>query len=91
MTALWPGNLLVAFHGSWNRSKKTGYKIVIIKLNEKGEPRIEDFITGWLTAGGEVLGRPVDIKIGSDKAIYISDDQRGVIYRVKTSPPTPLR
>ncbi|MFA6927891.1 MAG: hypothetical protein WC258_01355 [Patescibacteria group bacterium] len=64
---------------------------MIIKLNEKGEPRIEDFITGWLTAGGEVLGRPVDIKIGSDKAIYISDDQRGVIYRVKTSPPTPLR
>lgn len=77
------GNLIVAFHGSWNRSKKTGYKVVMIKINEKGEPRIEDFITGWLTAKEEVLGRPVDIKIGSDKTIYISDDNRGVIYRVE--------
>ncbi|MFA6106792.1 MAG: PQQ-dependent sugar dehydrogenase [Patescibacteria group bacterium] len=77
------GNLLVAFHGSWNRSRKTGYKVVMIKINEKGEGQIEDFITGWLTVKEEVLGRPVDIKIGPDKAIFITDDNRGVIYRVE--------
>jgi glucose/arabinose dehydrogenase len=42
----------------------------------------EDFITGWLTADGKKLGRPVDVKILPGGSIYISDDQAGVIYRV---------
>ncbi|OGF73510.1 hypothetical protein A2W48_00105 [Candidatus Giovannonibacteria bacterium RIFCSPHIGHO2_12_44_12] len=83
----WPENywfnLLVAYHGSWNRTEPTGYKIVryILDANGKyiGE---EDFITGWLN-GSNALGRPVDIMIQPGGTIFISDDKAGVIYRVK--------
>lgn len=75
-------NLLVAYHGSWNRSTPTGYKIVRYKLDEQGNYLgEEDFITGWLTGSG-ALGRPVDILIQPGGVIYISDDKAGVIYKV---------
>ena len=76
------GDLFIAFHGSWNRSKKTGYKIVRV-LIENGFPvGIEDFVSGWLTPYGSVFGRPVDIEFSVDGAMFISDDQEGFIYRV---------
>ncbi len=76
-------NLLVAYHGSWNRSTPTGYKIVRIKMNAKGEYLgTEDFITGWLTEGGKKTGRPADIKVFSGGVAYISDDSAGVIYKL---------
>jgi glucose/arabinose dehydrogenase len=81
-------NIFVAFHGSWNRSIPTGYKIVRVKLDDKGQPQggAEDFITGWLVPGetkkGRWMGRPVGIVFGSDGAMYVSDDAGGVIYRV---------
>ncbi len=83
----WPESmwfdLLVAYHGSWNRSVPTGYKIVRIVTNEKGEPTgVEDFVTGWLTADGKKLGRPADIKVLSGGTAYISDDMNGVLYRL---------
>ncbi|MEK7623112.1 MAG: PQQ-dependent sugar dehydrogenase [Patescibacteria group bacterium] len=88
----WPkeyiGNLLVAFHGSWNRTTPTGYKISRIQLDENqamvGEPT--DFIAGWLTSDNKALGRPVDLKFGPDHALYVSDDKAGVIYRVNYNP-----
>lgn len=81
------GDLLVAFHGSWNRSVPTGYKVVRVKMNDGGEPeRVEDFITGWLPPGetrrGKWMGRPVGLAIGPDGSLYISDDGSGSIYRV---------
>jgi glucose/arabinose dehydrogenase len=80
------GDLLVAYHGSWNRSVPTGYKIARIKLDAQGnEVGIEDFITGWLTKDGNALGRPVDIERGRGGDLYISDDKAGVIYRVTPS------
>lgn len=76
-------NLLVAYHGSWNRTVPTGYKIVRIKMNAKGEYLgTEDFITGWLTKNGNKTGRPVDIKVFSGGVAYISDDSSGLIYRL---------
>ena len=81
-------NIFVAFHGSWNRSVPTGYKIVRVKLDDKGQPEggVEDFITGWLAPGetkkGRWMGRPVGIVFSSDGAMYVSDDAGGVIYRV---------
>ncbi len=81
-------NMLVAYHGSWNRTEPTGYKIVRLKMNAKGVySGTEDFITGWLTnAPGEKdpekLGRPADIKILSGGVAYISDDNKGLIYRL---------
>ncbi len=75
-------DLLVAFHGSWNRTEPTGYKIVRIVLDEDGNYQsTEDFITGWLDENNEVLGRPVDIESNGDN-VYISDDKAGVIYKV---------
>lgn len=83
---LWPeeyqGDLLVAYHGSWNRSEPTGYKVVRMKLDEQGNYQgVEDFITGWLT-GGSALGRPVDLLFDTHGVLYISDDKAGIIYRV---------
>ncbi|MCH7882977.1 PQQ-dependent sugar dehydrogenase [Patescibacteria group bacterium] len=77
------GDLFVAYHGSWNRSVPTGYKIVRFKQIAGNTSKTEqDFITGWLQGDGTSIGRPVDIKIGPDGAMYISDDKAGVIYRV---------
>jgi len=86
--AEYQNNLFVAFHGSWNRSVPTGYKVVRVKLDEKGQPvgGAQDFITGWLAPGetkkGRWMGRPVGIVFGSDGSMYVSDDSAGVIYRV---------
>jgi glucose/arabinose dehydrogenase len=82
----WPkeyqNNLLVAFHGSWNRSVATGYKVVRLILDESGKLiKQEDFISGWLT-GSSALGRPVDVIFDQDGNLYISDDKAGVIYKV---------
>lgn len=75
-------NLLVAYHGSWNRTVPTGYKIVRYILDENGKYLGEkDFISGWLKSG-RVYGRPVDIKILPGGIIFITDDKAGVIYRV---------
>lgn len=84
LPAGYSGDLFVAFHGSWNRSEKTGYKIARIRF-ANGQPtgQVEDFLTGWLsTSAGSSWGRPVDVSIGPDGALYVSDDALGVIYRV---------
>ena len=81
-------NVYVTFHGSWNRSVPTGYKVVRVKLNDQGEPTgaPEDFITGWLREGetrkGVWMGRPVGLAIGPEGAMYVSDDFAGLVYRV---------
>jgi glucose/arabinose dehydrogenase len=74
--------LFIAFHGSWNRSVPTGYKLVYVPF-KKGRPSggPEDFITGW-QSGKEVWGRPVMPVIGGDGALYLSDDKAGAIYRI---------
>ena len=81
------GDLYVAYHGSWNRSIPTGYKIVRIKLKDQAQPQgVVDFITGWMppdaTKATKPLGRPVGIVIAADGSMYISDDNNGAIYRV---------
>lgn len=88
----WQGDLLVAYHGSWNRSTPIGYKVV--RLDVEGRPRDqrlvdeEDFITGFLPSGGELsgpsqaYGRPVDLTFDKEGSLYISDDKAGVVYKV---------
>jgi glucose/arabinose dehydrogenase len=78
------GDLFIAFHGSWNRSVPTGYKVVRLPL-QGSQPRgsLEDFATGWLDeASGRVSGRPVGLAVGPDGALYVSDDKAGMIYRI---------
>jgi glucose/arabinose dehydrogenase len=77
-------DLFIAFHGSWNRSVPTGYKIVRLPLDD-GIPTgpVEDFATGWLDEEtGQVSGRPVGLAVGPDGALYASDDAGGFIYRI---------
>lgn len=80
----WWHHLLVAYHGSWNRSEPTGYKIVRASLDDRGNPTggFEDFITGWLRPDGTKIGRPADVKALPGGVVYISDDGAGRIYRV---------
>jgi glucose/arabinose dehydrogenase len=77
-------NIFVAFHGSWNRSVPTGDKVVRVKLDDKGQPvgGAQDFITGWQDEKGRRNGRVAGVVAGADGAMYVSDDQGGLIYRV---------
>jgi glucose/arabinose dehydrogenase len=80
----WWYDAVVAFHGSWNRSEPTGYKLVRIPLDAQGKSEgvIQDFVTGFMRPDGKTIGRPVDILIFPGGKMYISDDQAGVIYEV---------
>ena len=78
--------LFVAFHGSWNRSAPTGYKVIFIPLDGAGHAAgpPQDFATGWLRDGA-ASGRPVGLAAGPDGALYVSDDAAGLIYRISYS------
>ena len=79
------GDLFIAFHGSWNRSVPTGYKIVRLPLrgSEPAGP-VEDFVSGWLDEeSNQASGRPAGLAVGPDGALYISDDKGGFIYRIR--------
>ena len=79
--AFYEGDLLVAFHGSWNRQPPTGYKVVRITLKTN---EIQDFAAGWLADDGSVRGRPADILIVNN-SILVTDDVAGKIYRIYKS------
>ena len=78
----WRGDLLVAFHGSWNRDVPTGAKVVRVHVRDGRPVRAEDFITGWQDANGRRWGRPADVAVAADGSVLVSDDQAGAIYRV---------
>ncbi len=81
--AEYQGNLFVAFHGSWNRSAPTGYKVVRIALDQAGKASaVQDFATGWLQSNGESWGRPVDLVVAPDGSLMLSDDAGGRVYRI---------
>ena len=76
------GDLFVAFHGSWNRSVPTGYKVVRIPMQDGRPGPVEDFAVGWLKADGNAWGRPVDVITGADGSLFVSDDDGGRIWRI---------
>jgi glucose/arabinose dehydrogenase len=78
------GRALVALHGSWNRTRKDGYKVVSLAWGADGAIREEDFLTGFLL-DEDVIGRPVDVAEAADGTLYVSDDYAGAIYRVVPS------
>jgi glucose/arabinose dehydrogenase len=77
------GDAFAAEHGSWNRSKRTGYKVVRIRLKD-GIPtgEYEDFVTGFVVNDSEVWGRPVGVTVARDGALLVSEDGNGAIWRV---------
>ena len=74
------GDAFVALHGSWNRAKRTGYKVVRILMKD-GRPTgvYEDFLTGFVTDDASVWGRPVDVALTKDGALLVTDDEGGAI------------
>jgi glucose/arabinose dehydrogenase len=81
--AEYSGDGFAAEHGSWNRSKRTGYKIIRIRLKD-GVPtgEYQDFVTGFVIDDGNVWGRPVGVAVAHDGALLVSEDGNGTIWRI---------
>jgi glucose/arabinose dehydrogenase len=73
--------IFIAEHGSWNRSKKIGYRIMLVWLEGNRAVKYEPFAEGWLQ-GEEAWGRPADVQVMPDGALLVSDDHAGRIYRI---------
>ena len=80
------GSIFAAEHGSWNRAKRTGYKVIRVIMRD-GVPtgEYEDFATGFAINDSEVWGRPVGVAVAKDGAFLISEDASGTIWRVTYS------
>jgi len=76
------GDLFVALHGSWNRSERTGYELIRVRVVDGRPVSYEDFATGWLSSE-QVSGRPVYPVVGPDGSLFLSDDGGGRIYRIR--------
>ena len=74
--------IFIAEHGSWNRSKKSGYRVMLVRLDKNKVIQYVPFASGWLGNDEKVTGSPVDIEIAADGAMLVSDDYRGAIYRI---------
>lgn len=76
-------DIFAAEHGSWNRSRRTGYKIIRVPLKDgKATGEYEDFVTGFVTAEGDVWGRPVGVTTAADGALVFTDDGANCVWRV---------
>jgi glucose/arabinose dehydrogenase len=78
----WRG-AFVALHGSWNRSRRTGYKVVRLPLADgRADGSYQDFLTGFVRAEDSVWGRPVGVAVAADGALLVSEDAGGTIWRI---------
>jgi glucose/arabinose dehydrogenase len=78
------GDIFAAEHGSWNKAVRTGYEVIRVPLHgrDRAGGEYEDFLTGFVTATGEVWGRPVGLAVASDGALMVTDDGSNSIWRV---------
>jgi glucose/arabinose dehydrogenase len=75
--------IILAEHGSWNRERKLGYRVMVVRLEDNKAVSYEPLITGWLDdETNRVWGRPVDVEVLDDGSLLVSDDWKGVLYRV---------
>jgi glucose/arabinose dehydrogenase len=80
--AEYKNGIFIAEHGSWNRNKKSGYRIVFISVDPDGKnPKETAFAGTWLD-DQKILGRPDDILQAPDGSLLVADDQAGAIYRI---------
>jgi glucose/arabinose dehydrogenase len=82
--AEYKGSAFVTMHGSWDRSNRTGYKVVRLLFDGSGKPtgEYEDFMTGFVVSDNEVWGRPVGVAVANDGSLYVSEDGNGTIWRI---------
>ena len=75
--------IIIAEHGSWNRDHKTGYRVMVVTLDGDKATSYAPLVTGWMDdASDAAWGRPVDLEVLDDGSLLISDDWKGVLYRV---------
>ena len=80
------GDLFAAEHGSWNRANRTGYEVIRVPLKDgRASGEFEDFLTGFVTADGQVWGRPVGVAVAQDGSLLVTDDGSHSIWRVSYS------
>jgi glucose/arabinose dehydrogenase len=78
------GDAIAAEHGSWNRSKRAGYEVILLPMkNGHATGEYEDFLTGFTTADGHVWGRPVGVTVANDGSLFVTDDGSGSIWHVR--------
>jgi glucose/arabinose dehydrogenase len=80
--AAYRNRVFIAEHGSWNRSRKIGYRVTTVELEGNRAVRYQTFVEGWLQ-GERAWGRPADVLVAPDGSLLISDDEAGAIYRVR--------
>lgn len=85
---LYRGHIFIAEHGSWNRSTKIGYRVMLVQLEGGRAISYEPFAAGWLQPDQSVWGRPVDVLQMPDGSLLVSDDFAGAIYRITYFAPT---
>lgn len=77
------GDAFAAEHGSWNRSRRTGYKVIrVIMKDGKATGEYDDFMTGFVTDSGDVWGRPVGVAVGHDGSLFVTEDVHGTVWRI---------
>jgi len=79
--------IFIAEHGSWNRSKKVGYRVVSMRIDGDKVLDSEPFVSGWLRNDESVWGRPADVLVMPDGALLVSDDFAGAVYRISYAKP----
>lgn len=85
--AAYHNDAFAAEHGSWNREKRTGYKVIRVPMKDgHASGEYEDFLTGFVANKDEVWGRPVGVAVANDGALLVSDDGGGRIWRVSATP-----
>ncbi|HEX4524367.1 MAG TPA: sorbosone dehydrogenase family protein [Casimicrobiaceae bacterium] len=76
--------IFIAEHGSWNRSRKIGYRVSVVRIEGGRAVSYQPFATGWLQ-GEQAWGRPADVLVMPDGSLLVSDDYAGAIYRISYS------
>ena len=84
--AEYKGSAFVTLHGSWNREKRTGYKVVRLPfVNGRPTGEYEDFMTGFVMSDQAVWGRPVGVAVAKDGSLLVTEDGNGTVWRVSRS------
>ena len=78
--------IFAAEHGSWNRARRTGYKVIRVPMKDgKATGEYEDFLVGFVTPDGNVWGRPVGVAVAKDGALLVTDDGSNTLWRVASA------
>ena len=85
--ARYRGAIFAGEHGSWNRALRTGYKVIMVPVKADGtaDGSYEDFMTGFVTPGGKVWGRPVGVAVGKNGDLFVTDDGSNTVWQITYS------